>query len=698
MITIGGELSLQRLWTQQSLCLFFGLATWGCLPTLSWAENNHDLQWQRNSGDAILSLKRIKGDALAVRQRLHQLGEDQANIQTEISHLTSGCALTLTWKILPQKETGIKRFEHSVKAPQKGVRQLAKKISKERWPSAKEATRSLDFKISLPSEVALAEIKWYGCGWSSIRERSPKKTQSKFKPTLPNGAKSTPAQGMGAFLRSSRLKEAALQAHPHQKQLMLTSDQWNFAVVIEGKYAVKKTDDGWRWSSSKLENPQPIHLKLSIVHTSKQLTPIKVFKKSMKIKDQGLQDWRRFVEFLSYKEGVVDGLGRHGTTRSWASLLILAVMDDSDMSQLSAEWCESVLLGALSSLLAWPHIFRAYKRPVHPLDGRLLLPIALARYFFTHPEGKSRGIKFLKTKVKGLMLSSLVKRHLQDLIGRAAFFANRPSQKHLLSVSEENVDKLTEGTLVYSYTESVAIMPRTLKAIEKLLSHEHIKSHLGAPIGLVLRAQKTQKVWAEKSRSFFGRQIEVYDIRARIENWGRFLERQNPETPALQIKADIKYLNARLNETPSTLDAYMALDMLWGQHDQLNLKKILNHVRPFPAGLVTDYGVITENHLPFVDELSPQPSSLYTPNLGAGALWVAALSRQIKRKWPYKLIVKLEDARLAIWAGMKASLSGTGKFDPWQSSRLSVFDGLVLFAKEPPPIKAQQSIDPRELR
>ena len=141
----------------------------------------------------------------------------------------------------------------------------------------------------------------------------------------------------------------------------------------------------------------------------------------------------------------------------------------------------------------------------------------------------------------------------------------------------------------------------------------------------------------------------------RIENWGRFLELPDPQAPALSITADIKYYIDRLNQAIPTLSAYVALDLLWGQHDRFELENILNSARPIPAGLVGNHGILFENSLPFTNELKPLNNKELIPNAAASALWIYGISRQLKRKWPYKLIVKLEDSRLAIWKGLKAS-------------------------------------------
>ena len=169
------------------------------------------------------------------------------------------------------------------------------------------------------------------------------------------------------------------------------------------------------------------------------------------------------------------------------------------------------------------------------------------------------------------------------MISRVAFFANRPSQRHLISTTDHRPDEVQEGALRYSFAESAGLVPRALKSLQKLLSNAPIKASLGAAIGLERRAHDLESVWTREARSFFGRQLEVYEARARIENWGRYLGLDDPETPALSIKRDLKYFDAYLNEPIPTLSALEVLDILWGRHDNLELDRALNIVRPFPC-------------------------------------------------------------------------------------------------------------------
>ena len=183
---------------------------------------------------------------------------------------------------------------------------------------------------------------------------------------------------------------------------------------------------------TKNKSPQDTFLlkKIHLIHGAEDLKPLVKSFKGLKA-DPAFKGIHLFIDFLSYQEGVIDGLGRKATSKGSNGLLLLSLLDRKDLKLLSYQWCESVLMGALQSLPAWPHIFKAYTRPMKPLDGRLLIPIALEQYLLHRPMGQKRVKNFLRQKLQGLAISSVIKRHIYDLIGRSSFFGNRPTQKYL---------------------------------------------------------------------------------------------------------------------------------------------------------------------------------------------------------------------------------------------------------------------------
>ena len=672
---------------------------------------------------------------MAVRHRLLSVAsktKPRTTFETEITHLTSGCALKLAWSrgAVSQARDPLD-LSQSMTSPRKLSRSSARRFVQSRWGELGTSARGVQFSLKVPAKARLDEVTWWGCGWSAtLKDSTTQSASSKPRATLPRGAKSTRAISPFSS-RHKTQREHALALSVNKSQLRLESARWAFALVIEAstkqvelrQSAQKPHHHMWSYpaqsgkeiTSTKTEM---ISLNVRLYHASPKLKPLK--RGAPRIEGDGaLSEWATLLDFLSSADGVVDGLGRQGTTRQWAGLALLTSLDARQFSQLSAEWCEATLMGALRDLPAWPNPFRAYKRPLKQFDGRLVFPIALARYLLDHPAGKKRAAQLLKRKWSGQMVGGIMRRHLQDLIGRGAFFANRPSKRHLIAVHPDPVKVKPDEILRYGYLESVVLMPRALKAITRLLSEPDLRALMSAPIGLELRAEKIYTRWREKAREFFGRQIEVYEARSRVENWGRFLGIENPQIPALNIRKNIKYYEELLNDDPPSLSGFIGLDLLWGQHNRDELSRLVNLARPFPAGLVTSSGMLARQGLPFVRKLTPQLGTLLTPTASVSALWILGLNRQLRRRWPFKVKVQLEDARAAIWARITSSLpsrsqaaekdksaavkdqpesSRSYQTDPWFSDHLSALDSLLASLEAPPEIQPATGVDVRELR
>ena len=718
----------------------------GLMFSRTYAAPPH-LSIERSDPWGSLVLWRYQGESLAVRHRLLSVAskaKPQTTFETEITHLTSGCALKLSWSrgSIPQGHVPLD-LSQSLTFPRKVRRSLAQRFAQSRWGKLGPSARGVQFSLKIPAKAQLDEVIWWGCGWgATLEESTAQSPSSKSRATLPKGAVSTRAISPFSFRNKAR-REHSLGLSMDEAQMKLESARWAFALVVEASTQQIKlrrsvqepyhymwsdsTQSGRETTSKKTEM---ISLNVRLFHASPKLTPLK--RGAPRIKgDEALSEWSTLLDFLSSAEGVVDGLGRRGTTRQWAGLAMLSALDTRQFSQLSTEWCEATLLGALQDLPAWPNPFRAYKRPLKPFDGRLFFPIALARYLLDHPAGKKRTAKLLKRTWSGQMIGGIMRRHLQDLIGRGAFFANRPSKRHLIAVHTDPTQIKPGETLRYGYLESVILMPRALKAIERLLSEPDLRALMSAPIGLELRASKIHTRWREKTREFFGRQLEVYEARSRVENWGRYLGIENPQIPALNIRYNLKYYEESLNDDPPSLSGFNGLDLLWGQHNKDELSRLINLARPFPAGLVTSSGMLARQSLPFMQQLSPQSETLLTPTASVSALWILGLNRQLRRRWPFKIKAQLEDARAAIWTritssprvptqsisvdntsstpqtterGDPASTKGQSErsrsyqTDPWFSDHLSALDSLLASLKAPPAIQPATGVDVRELR
>ena len=115
------------------LCIVFSVLSLSFTQT-AWSNPTGDIQWHKQSGTSTVNLRRKNGDALGIRQRLIEVDQRPFIIDTEISHLTSGCALTLKWQLPQNRESSEHLSSHHMTMPQNGARQLAQSISTQLWP------------------------------------------------------------------------------------------------------------------------------------------------------------------------------------------------------------------------------------------------------------------------------------------------------------------------------------------------------------------------------------------------------------------------------------------------------------------------------------------------------------------------------------------------------------------------------------
>ena len=672
------------------------------------------ISYQRQASDGSVWLWRERGEALVTRHRVKtQLGGSGASaqsviVETELTHLTSGCALALNWSLPPVSAEALKADQTSGQLDLSGALKAKRRVRSKRarklvkgWGGLARKARGVSLELELPARAQLTEVTWWGCGRAASLRADPE--QSKISNvTLPHGAVSTRARSPLKDPRAPHEYEPKLTAELSERTLALESTRWAFGLFLESERQVSRVMKSQADQSAPLEVYQwaergdaPHKLTLHLIHAAPLLKPIPGGAPSFKSAPE-LKEWSTLLDVLSSSEGVTDGLGRLGVQRQWAGLGIISLIEAERFVELPAAWCEATLLGALRDLPAWPHPFRAYKVPLKPLDGRLLFPIALARYLREHPQGIKRAPQFLSVQWEGQRISGLVRKHLQDLISRGSFFANRPSRRHLIATHPAPHLKKPEEAMRYGHPESVALMPRALRAVEKLLDDAELRALISAPIRLELRAQKIKRSWDQHARGFFGRQVEVYEARNRIEKWGIYLRVEQYETAKLSLKYNLKVYEGQLNATPPTLNGWSGLDLLWGQHERDELQRLLNHGRQFPAGLLTEGGMVSANQLPFTTELTPQSRSLITPSAEVSALWILALNRQLNRRWPYKLKELLEDTRIEIWEQLTKPPETASS--PWFNDHVSAVSSLLATLTAPPEVKAGTNIDVRELR
>lgn len=266
--------------------------------------------------------------------------------------------------------------------------------------------------------------------------------------------------------------------------------------------------------------------------------------------------------------------------------------------------------------------------------------------------------------------ASLV-RNLRFVLKEAAPFAAAPSTKTLIAIKEgfmagqwrDSDEGLGRGR--YAYDVNAALVPAALDAADQLLRAGLLDPYLTAEDRAAFaRAGAMAKVWHDRAAPFFHVEFAPDKARKHIVTYAASVG--VPSEPA--IKA--------LGNSPAVYHA-IALDaagkpvpivhsdegfvLLFGQPTPADLDKYVGALlRPFPAGLMTDIGLLTANPV-FVDK-EAQARFMSSAYHGAGvwswqqALFAAGLERQLARRdLPKDVRARLVAGQSSLWRAISAT-------------------------------------------
>jgi hypothetical protein len=260
--------------------------------------------------------------------------------------------------------------------------------------------------------------------------------------------------------------------------------------------------------------------------------------------------------------------------------------------------------------------------------------------------------------------ASLV-RNLRFVLKETAPFAAAPSTKTLLAIKDgfmagqwrDSDEGLGRGR--YAYDVNAALAPAALDAADQLLRSGLLDPYLTADDRAAFaKAGAMAKVWHDRAAPMFHVQFTPKEARQRITEYAASVG--VPAQPAIKalgnkpavyhaialdaagkpvpiVHSDEGFVLLFGKPTPADLDAYVGALM-----------------RPFPAGLMTDIGLLTANPV-FVDK-EAQARFLPSAYHGAGvwswqqALFAAGLERQLTRKdLPKGVRARLVAAQRELW-------------------------------------------------
>lgn len=261
------------------------------------------------------------------------------------------------------------------------------------------------------------------------------------------------------------------------------------------------------------------------------------------------------------------------------------------------------------------------------VDTDFFLPIILAEYLIENPIGRARAGEFLATKVSsvdpdnsGLTFGELAALNAGKIMNMTAAFAAPGGQK------KENLIKLKEGEPVgqwrdsndglgggrYPYDVNTAIAPAGLRAIAALSREGHFPSH---PEWADQAAENSQ-VWEEETLHFFHVEVDTVEAKRLVEGYTSDNGFPFPSR-AENITSAVSFYGLALDgygdhqpvvRVMNTDDCFR--HFLLNTTNQAQLTAFVsqtadNILRPFPAGLMTDAGLVVAN-----PALSDDPSNV----------------------------------------------------------------------------------------
>jgi hypothetical protein len=298
-------------------------------------------------------------------------------------------------------------------------------------------------------------------------------------------------------------------------------------------------------------------------------------------------------------------------------------------------------------------------------DDFMLAPLA-ARWLLDDASGRAQAARFLATRgAGGEARGAALVRNLAWVVERAAAFAADPRAANLVGIKagrmtgqwRDSEQGLGGGR--FPYDVNAALVPAALEAAARLAQSELLGPYANTAQRRALApAAERARTWAARAPALFEVDVAAAEARAAVAAYAR------------EIGVDEEHALRALGDAPLAFHA-LALDargapvrilnsdegfrLLLTQPSPAEIERCVTAIlRPFPAGLVTDVGVVVAN--PAL--ASPAQRREFTRYAYHGtvvwswqqALLVAGIDRQLRRAdLPEATRTRLRDARTTVW-------------------------------------------------
>jgi len=302
-------------------------------------------------------------------------------------------------------------------------------------------------------------------------------------------------------------------------------------------------------------------------------------------------------------------------------------------------------------------------------DDFMLAPLA-EHLLDQHGRARVRG--FLAGKgAGGVTRGSALARNLCWVIERAAAFATEPRATNLVGIKpgrmtgnwRDSEQGLGRGR--YAYDVNAALVPAALAAAARLAEGGLLDEYLDDSQRRTLsQAGPWARVWAARAPAFFAIDIPASQARADITAYAREIGVDGERALRAMGQQPLAFHALSLDEQGRPvpiLHSDEGFRLLLAQPPPDEIERCLEAImRPFPAGLVTDAGVVVANPALASPDLRREFSRFaYHGTViwsWQQALLAAGIERQLRRAdLPAALQEKLQRARSQLWAVIERS-------------------------------------------
>ena len=426
---------------------------------------------------------------------------------------------------------------------------------------------------------------------------------------------------------------------------------------------------------------EPLRLRITALTGETPLTPLNGrLLNASATKDQRSRD---VLAFLSYQEKFLAGSWRFDTYFGRDTLMSLRLL----MPALEPEAVEGGLAAVLQRLDANGEVaheedigeFAVLRHrqqgassdaPIYDYkmidDDFMLAPVAAA-YVFDHQHGHGRTSAFLDRRLpNGESVGAALARNFAWVVQSARAFAQQPQPANLISLKtgfnvgqwRDSEDGLGGGR--YPYDVNAVFVPAAMAAIEKFVLSGVLRPYLNMEQRRAFaNAGGAAVIWAREAPKLFRVQLTDADARRQIAAYAVELGVSPAQAlsalPGGYIAVNALALDAQFKPIP-VLNSDGGFALLLQDPPRPELEELVaSMLRPFPAGLLTDAGLLVAN--PVFSDATRQRQLSRTAYHGTvtwswqQALLAAGLERQATRRdLPPETRDRLREARERLWS------------------------------------------------